>query len=104
MDAKGGRIEHSYASVNQSTYIPDPEIQKVIYDTNYLSYLERKSQGEESGLPGLQHSRTGEKRHIFAQYEMMKSGLKEDFERKMFTMRHRLTQRGQKDPSFWLFN
>ncbi|TNV72615.1 hypothetical protein FGO68_gene17659 [Halteria grandinella] len=34
----------------------------------------------------------------------MKSGLKDEFEKKVTSLRHRLTQRGLKDPSFWLFN
>jgi hypothetical protein len=35
---------------------------------------------------------------------MLKSGLKEEFEKKILSLKNRLTQRGQKDPSFWLFN
>jgi hypothetical protein len=99
IDSKGG-VDLSMHNLNTSGYLhggvgnsqlPEQEIQKVIFDQNYLQYLERKSVGEEPGLPGLLHSRGVEKRHIFAQYEMLKSGLKEEFEKKIFTLKNRLT-------------
>jgi hypothetical protein len=34
-------------------FLPEDEIQKVIFDKNYIKYLERKLHGEEMGLPGL---------------------------------------------------
>jgi hypothetical protein len=36
-----------------SLFLPEEEIQKVIFDKQYLKYLERKLQGDEPGLPGL---------------------------------------------------
>ena len=34
-------------------FLPEEEIQKVIFDKQYIKYLERKLHGEEIGLPGL---------------------------------------------------
>lgn len=33
--------------------LPEEEVQKVIFDKQYLTYLEKKLHGEESGLPGI---------------------------------------------------
>lgn len=89
-------------------FLPEEEIQKVIFDKQYIRYLERKLHGEEMGLPGLYWNMGGpkekEKKAQLLQYESIKTELKQEYEKKSTLLKSRLTQRAQKDPSFWIFN
>jgi hypothetical protein len=89
-------------------FLPEEEIQKVIFDKHYIKYLERKLHGEELGLPGLYWNLGGprekEKKAQLMQYESIKTELKQEYEKKITVLKSKLTQRAHKDPSFWLFN
>jgi hypothetical protein len=50
---------------NNGSFLPEEEIQKVIFDKQYLKYLEKKLHGEEPGLPGLGHAPNRDKEKRF---------------------------------------
>ncbi len=85
-----------------SNLLPEEEIQKVIFDRQYLKFLRKKIKTDISA--GLAGQQTKQKKLQYVQYECIKTELKEEYEKKISFLKNRLKKRTLKDPSFWLFS
>lgn len=78
-------------------FLSEEEIQKVIFDKDYLKFLRKKVRAD---LSGGGSAVTNKIRDV--QYECIKSELKEEYEKKVGVLKNRLNRRALRDPSLLL--
>eukprot|EP00347_Sterkiella_histriomuscorum_P021895 403332391 len=98
-------IEMNGGPLANSKFLSEEEIQKVIFDKQYIKYLRKKIR-EELGTSQQNQSGLATKLNKLqqVQYDCIKSELKEDYDKKVLNLQQKLMKKSQKDPSLVLFS
>ena len=81
------------------SFLPEEEIQKIIFDRKYLTYVKQKIREELHGSAKFQ-SKIDQKLDKLqkVQYQCIKAELKEEYEKKITNVRSKMQRQALKDP------
>lgn len=91
--------------------LPEQEIQKVIFDEDYISFLRQKFNDQTFSKTTIDRQTvntssvvTKQRKLLAVQYEVIKSELKDEYEKRLLFLTKRLTREAQYDPNFHMLS